>query len=310
MPAVIKMPPKLVLLKTAWCDRYEGDPAVGNFEYIQKHGEKSGAERFNFRLNDDGLYYGYCPPIGETYASPNPPDPTGWTVVWVAKKPRTNGVRIVGVYFDATFVGTQRSTRIEGDEVIYCVTASRAFLVPPELRTKAFPSPIKSAPCLYLTGGNKDAQRKKLSKYIWNEVERLQEAVAEEPTLLPSKQFAPRQEHIRAVEKAAVDFVRQQYEKQGFCITSRERDCVGYDLDATKKRMHLRLEVKGTAGSVPYAYITKNELGASRTHDDWRMCMVVNALTRPALEVFDAEEFKRQFELEPLTWRATRKVRS
>lgn len=72
---------KLVMLKTAWCDWYDGDEVTGNFGYVEEHGPGSGHERFNFRRTSKGVFHGYIPPIGKHHSLPNPANPDNWTVV-------------------------------------------------------------------------------------------------------------------------------------------------------------------------------------------------------------------------------------
>ena len=298
---------KLVLLKTGWCDQYDGDSVVGNYGHVKKHGEKSGHERFNFLRRKAGWFRGYCPPIGKSYATPNPPIPDGWTVVWISKKPGTKGVRIVGAYFDAVFNAGKDD--VGDEEINYCVSAKSGFLVPPELRTENFKSPIKSGPCFYLIGGDKDRDRRKLAKYVMGELQRLQGAIGSSPELQYERIAFPDIEHIRRVEKAAVQFVWKKYERDGFKVKSREKDPVGYDLDAVKGKEKLKLEVKGTSSDISYAFITRKELGVCRGNPDaWVLCMVTNALTSPKLKTFGAREFEQKFELAPLAYRATMKM--
>jgi hypothetical protein len=84
---------------------------------------------------------------------------------------------------------------------------------------------------------------------------------------------------------------------------------VGYDLEAVAGRTRLLLEVKGTSGSTPYAYITASEIAKSqgKSSADWRLCMVINALTKPKLKIFTAKDFLATFKLEPICYRAVLK---
>ncbi len=301
---------KIVLLKTGWCDTYDGDEVHGNFGYIQDNGAASGHEKFNFRETLGQGYFGYCPPIGDS-GVPRPTDRNGWTVVWVSKKPGTAGVRIVGVYEDASFEEKFLEREVDGQTITYCVRAARAYLVPSEMRKWAFPSPVRAGPCAYLKGAANDKKYTALVKEI-------EKAIGEIKTLSTSPvvteagldpQF-PDNEHIKAVEKASVDFVWKTYAARGYKIIDRQlQKKVGYDLEARKKKETLLLEVKGTAGAIEYGYITIGELrvetGGAR--DQWRLCMVTNALEKPKLRVLDAKEFDREFALEPIAFRFVQK---
>lgn len=265
---------KLVLLKTAWCDWYDGDAVIGDFQYVKDHGSGSGHERFNFRKSRSGTYYGYCPPIGKG-GSPNPSVHDGWTVIWVAKKPKTNGVRIVGVYYNAKFEGATMSQRVDDEKINYCVSSRDGFVVPPELRTRSFKSPIKSGPCCYLIGGNDDKKYRTLSRQLLDEVTRLKTLSAREREIIETHYGFPTNEHIRAVEKASVEFVWKHFEAKKYVIKDRQKDNVGYDLEAENKQNTLLLEVKGTSGDTPYAYITTNELATARGARgvNWRLTL-------------------------------------
>lgn len=60
------------------------------------------------------------------------------------------------------------------------------------------------------------------------------------------------------VERAAVRKVTRHLEQRGFEITSRERDSIGYDLDARMGKIELHVEVKGVSGAKVQFPITKN----------------------------------------------------
>lgn len=300
---------KLVLLKTAWCDWYDGDEVTGNFGYVEENGPNSGHERFNFRRTAKGQYRGYIPPIGKHYSLPNPVDPDNWTVVWVSKKPGTTGVRIVGVYFDASFKPGGGEYEVAGETIGYCVVAHDGFVVPPELRAESFVSPIKSGPCCYLRGGTNDKKYRKLGNYLDKEIARLSdETKAEAGSHVGAIKF-PTTEHIRKVEKAAIDCVWKHFEQRHYKMKDRQKDNVGYDLEAANARSKLLLEVKGTAGSTPYAYITANELAKAqgKSSVDWRLCMVTNTLTKPKVKILTAKDFLATFKLEPISYRAVLK---
>ena len=58
-------------------------------------------------------------------------------------------------------------------------------------------------------------------------------------------------EHNRLVEASAIDVVTTIYKRQGWKVTSVERDNVGYDLLCTRGDHIERVEVKGTSSSAP-----------------------------------------------------------
>jgi hypothetical protein len=299
---------KVVLLKTAWCDWYDGDDVIGNFQFVKDHGSKSGHERFNFKKSQNGKYYGYCPPIGQG-GTPNPKVRDGWTVIWVAKKPKTKGIRIVGAYYNANFEESNLLHKVDDEEMYYCVSSRDGFVVPPELRNRSFKSPIGSGACCYLIGGNNDKKYKSLSRQLLNELTKLQNLSDSERESISTHYKFPSNAHIRAVEKASVDFVWKHFEAKKYVIKDCQKDKIGYDLEAMNKSNTLLLEVKGTSGDTPYAYITTNELATARGSrgGNWRLCMVTNALTSPTMNIMNTKEFLASFVLEPMTFRAVKK---
>ena len=301
--AVATQSGKVMLLKTAWSEFYDGDPITGNFDYIKEHGPKSGHEKYNFSPRD-GMYRGYCPPPG-----PKPADRTGWTVIWVAKKPGTSGIRVVGVYYDASITSEYVDYIAAGEQIYYRVTAKSALFIPPELRSEAFPSPVRSGSCCYLQIPGTPTRYPALLSKLLRFIEAAQRNVRIEDLEDIAPQFFPDSAKRREVEQAAVGFITRLYEKDGYKVTSREPERVGFDLEARRGKSVLRLEVKGTAGAVPYAYITSNERGAALEDQDatWLMCIVTDALGKPKLHRYTSKEFFAAFSLDPMCYRAVLK---
>lgn len=116
------MPPidgnKVLLVKTGWCERYEGlglpslsdpsraDDPVGRYEHLLA-GE-SGHEAFNFRRAPDGRFYGYFRAhdgnvnISRIDRSANGGEVKGVTIIWISRPWNSNGLRVVGWYRNAT----------------------------------------------------------------------------------------------------------------------------------------------------------------------------------------------------------------
>lgn len=293
---------KVALLKTAWSEFYDGDPVSGNFGYIKKHGPKSGHEKYNFARRR-GVYHGYCHP-----PSPKPLDPSGWTVIWVAKKPGTKGVRVVGVYYDATFTEDYVGFDVGDEDITYCVSAKSALFIPPELRSKAFTSPVRSGPSCYLQRpGTRSKYRPLLIKLL-----KFIEATQNDAEALKRESSStgfPDSETRRKAEKAAVDFVTAHYEKNGYAVKSRESEHVGFDLEVRRGKTILRIEVKGTGSAVPYAYVTANERKAALgdRESTWLMCMVTDVHRKPKLHTYTSKEFLSTFSLDPICYRAVLK---
>ena len=73
----------------------------------------------------------------------------------------------------------------------------------------------------------------------------------------------------------------------GYIVISKEKDNLGWDLEATNINETLLLEVKGLSGSISSIELTPNEYKNSKdkkTH--YKLCIVTDALNKPKLEVF------------------------
>ncbi|MDP9418657.1 MAG: DUF3883 domain-containing protein [Actinomycetota bacterium] len=81
-------------------------------------------------------------------------------------------------------------------------------------------------------------------------------------------------------EAAAVRHVTDVYGADGWTVTSREAEKIGYDLDARRGRRELHLEVKGAAGPEPRFFLTANEYACARDDPAFVLCLVTSA-TRP-----------------------------
>ena len=94
---------------------------------------------------------------------------------------------------------------------------------------------------------------------------------------------------------AAVTFVTKEYQKLGYKVTSREKENIGWDLDAEKNGIKLKLEVKGLAQSQVSVRISENEYKSMLANKkDYRLCVVTNALkNQPAMVIFIWDELKK-----------------
>ena len=106
----------------------------------------------------------------------------------------------------------------------------------------------------------------------------------------------------RAVEEAAVKFVRAHYEDKDYRISDHQSDNIGYDLLATKGEDELKLEVKGTGGNMARFFLTRNEWRCANEDHRWRLVVVTNALTAPGLKVLTTDEVTKTYKLDPLAW--------
>ncbi|UYD31097.1 DUF3883 domain-containing protein (plasmid) [Tolypothrix sp. PCC 7712] len=106
----------------------------------------------------------------------------------------------------------------------------------------------------------------------------------------------------KEVEKAAVDFVRKQY--NGWNIESVERDKVGYDLICTNKSLVENVEIKGVSGNEPAFIITANEVNQANKNPNFVLWVVTSALNSPKGHRWSGSEMLSQFELKPIQYMA------
>lgn len=110
------------------------------------------------------------------------------------------------------------------------------------------------------------------------------------------------------VERAAVRKVTKHLKQRGFKITSRERDAIGYDLDAKKGSLELHVEVKGVSGEKVQFPITKNEVVRAETDTSFRLIVVTKAREkRSRLHTFSGSDIANRFVLQPISYMAAKK---
>lgn len=117
--------------------------------------------------------------------------------------------------------------------------------------------------------------------------------------------FYGNSENNRKVEIAAINFVTQFYEADGWSVTSVERDKVGYDLVCKKGDERLDVEVKGRSGKQPEFVITKNELVQATENPAFVLCVVTSATSNPVLQRWTGSDMLQVFNFEPLAYRAS-----
>lgn len=322
---------KILWVKFGWSEFYRGGPVDGNFSYMLD-GSK-GHEAWNFEPAPDGRYYCYVPPQGRQASKPSNDDPHGWTVVCLAKNPKQKGVHVVGWYEDATLEGqylrrpgAEDSGEVTqdgwGKGISYSISAPIAHLVPPDARTHPFSHlSIKQGKYSLLDGPNvpQTENKRQAQKLIERELRRLAGVAVTNPNTRsapdtendetdPLRGFGT-PEHRKEVEEKAVAAAKKALKAIGYSCISRERENVGFDLEAThaKNGGKLHVEVKGTSGSAPRFFMTANEHGY-REAAEWRLAMVTDALGKPSVDIYTLAEFEKKFELLPMVWKGVKRA--
>ncbi len=109
----------------------------------------------------------------------------------------------------------------------------------------------------------------------------------------------------RKVEKAAIAFVTDHYERNGWKVKSVETSKVGYDLRCEKEEFHEHVEVKGTQGDDVCFIVTAGEVRNAMIDRHHVTCVVTAALSaEPQMFVYSKDKFISDIELEPIAFRA------
>ncbi|SRR6266849_9220001 len=110
------------------------------------------------------------------------------------------------------------------------------------------------------------------------------------------------------VEVAAVRKVTQLLKGRGFTVSSREKDAIGYDLDAKRGRTELHVEVKGVSGEAIQFPITLNEVKTARLDPSFRLFVVTDARKKFAkVHEFQGRDVETRFILQPISYMAKEK---
>lgn len=316
---------RIAVIKTGWCEGYNGDLVGGAHANIAQH--KEGHERYNFLPGPDGSFYGYTPPIGETEAAPSPKQADDWLIFFVAKKPGRSGIFLVGWYEDATFAHEYLARPeyeldppgleldVHGGEFSYTVTGPRAVLIPAIARSFFFAGDrLKRTPVCYLRGnGEAGDWREDLALALLDAKRDFE--VAFDAGLVASGQrslggICGDPERRKEVEVAAIECVKSHFGERYEC-RDRQSDNCGFDLLFTHKktREEHHVEVKGTSQMVPHFFMSTNEFAYAQKAPNWQLAMVTDALRGPKLTLMNYAEARKAFEWQTHTWHAVTKVK-
>lgn len=118
--------------------------------------------------------------------------------------------------------------------------------------------------------------------------------------------FQPDPERRVKVEKAAVKHVTKTYTREGWKVESVEQEKVGYDLYCTKGSRVACVEVKGKSGGQEEFILTANEYESAKGNEDFVICIVTNAITKPILKKYSGKQLLEKFQMKPLSYRVRR----
>ena len=89
------------------------------------------------------------------------------------------------------------------------------------------------------------------------------------------------------IEISAIETTIKHFESLEYIVISKEKDNLGWDLEATNISETLLLEVKGLSGSISSIELTPNEYkNLIENKKNYKLCIITNALRMPTLEIF------------------------
>lgn len=329
---------RICIAKTGWSSNYQGANVYGRHDYVQR--TKDGHERFNFLPGPDGQFYVYIPPNRGGHVIPDPDD--GWLILIVAAETHNQGrsfrpLRVIGWFEEATFVpqfirpeylhDRTFPTMESGEKYTYTAKAKRAFLIPERERNVGLPlqhgRKLGSAPSILVRGPSADPTlgwKADYASFAENFVQARRPFTPMAAESAESEAFGaelgmlgrfgwPTHAHRVRVEKAAEELAEAYFQAthQVKDVTKENR---GYDFHLTnwRDRTEILLEVKGTSGDRQAFFMTQNEHRTMRRSDNFRLFLATSVLSEhPQVHVFTSAELDRFFDLEPLSFCATKK---
>lgn len=299
---------RLLFANIGWMEHYKGNCKAdmivggGSYDNMDKH------EAFNFQdLN--GSCYGFVQTVRNSKINLSRIDKSASNsdamidnvlVVWVAKRPDGNGSYIVGWYNNATVYADYQSSKnparnryphniiAKRDDCVLLPVDSRTFNIPRAATTeKGF---LGQSNVWYA-----DYDSPSVQEFRDAVIDYIEKYEVKKSTVVKS-QVTVDTKSRKAVEEAAIKYVTKEYQSRGYHITSREKDNIGWDLDAVYGKIHLKLEVKGLASNTISVHITSNE--HEKMHNDrknYRLCVVINATINPQMIVFIWDDTLKQW---------------
>ncbi len=302
----------MIFLRIGWMEHYQGlqgDSISLGGGFVTEKGY--GLEMFNF-LSFEGSVYGYVRPPSKSESWDKATlnldrlagvktgeKLEGVLVVWVATSPQGHG-RVVGWYQNATVhrhiqpAPSDPRRQHSTDQFMYYVSASEKDATCLELDARVIEVPYRSvgfgqANIMYPDNPEKHQQ---LKEKVW------------ELVIRRSTKSVPRARQVDAhrrqlIEQAAVGLCRTYYEELGYQIVSKEKENLGWDLEASFESLFWRIEVKGLSGLQQLVELTANEYSALNEHrDNYRLCVVTQALDDPQIDIFLYSQANSRWESE------------
>lgn len=278
------------------------DTIEGGGSYIKEN--KFGHEVYNF-LPKNGFVYGFVQPPRSTTmhkerlgVDPKEASIDDVLAVWVAKRP-TGGNVIVGWYKNATlFKEYQYSEDLnrnyKDEKVGYNVKAKEEdiTLLPIDERVfhiKRGKGWMGQSNIWYADQESNENFKKEVFEYIYNNLIPLQDEKKRKKSIYRQMDTYKRQK----IEIIAINRTIKYYEKYGYTVESKEKDNLGWDLEASMHKIKLKIEVKGLSQENVAIELTSNEYEKMKEFkENYCISVVTNALKKPSLKIFSYNDEK------------------
>lgn len=275
----------MVLFRLQWMESYKSVEKIAKptFSYIRDNSSIP-HESFNFKVEDDGLCYGYARiskgnNINIERLGDVDQDEEGneyvdnVTVVWTARRP-AGGMVVVGWYKNARVFRSEQlcSKKLQchfEEPATFRVIANVGdiFFLDSSERDERLLDDLgetwKQARPFYISEKSKFA---KTERNLWKLVlGKSGKAISKRGKKPPLNQARKKE-----IEKGAIEYVAKKFKQRGYSVESREEENVGYDLDAVSKNGEkvLCIEVKGRGIKDITADFTVNEYKVIRSHEE------------------------------------------
>lgn len=298
--------PQMIFFHVGWMKGYRGeddnDPTMGPHEYLLNN--RFGHECYNF-FPRSGSCYGYVPTqkgidISKWFGASSSADYVDDVVcVWVAKDPVRKTRVIVGWYKAARVFRSSNpivepsGNTIDGQDIVYraVAAATECTLIPVSRRTFRVPSRKGGLGRSTVWYGGNDEFREKVWAYInrWDERRRPRKRGSKSQRSGGggrNRDPEVRQKIERLAVCTAINFFSSK-DGGGYKVKSREKDNVGWDLEARSGSNEILLiEVKGLSGKEVSVELTPNEykqMVARKNRNNYVLFVVTDCLGKSPL---------------------------
>ena len=287
----------IVFVRIGWMEFYRGPGAddslePGNFAYLRENPDNVGHEQWNFASSSKGYVHGYIPggrkvSLARLGANRSDKKVKDVLVVFVARSPNEDDLRVVGWYRNASVYQEIRTRTVEDLTIGAPIRARKenSYLLPVAERTLSIPTwqragkgrGFGSSPVWYAEGRPDLVQAVKELIESKSSTAPLSGSEAAELSRISD----PCSRHD--VERAAMELAMRSFE--GAIDVSRENK--GWDIEGREAGARILVEVKGLSGPAISVELTPNEYQAMRREKKrYLLFVVTGALTTPRAHTF------------------------